>query len=205
LSARQWYYAKLLRGKATLVSLEVMPYFYALSENFGSADDYLAEYEAGRLSQEAKAVYEVLLQRGALDTVALRKEARMTARESNTRFERALTELQVGLKLLPVGIAKAGAWRYAFIYELVQRYYPDLPEQARAIGRGEARRKLVDLFLRSVGAATEAQVAALFRWRPAEARQACEGLAGSGLARRAGEVAGQAGQWWITSALAAKR
>lgn len=201
LGARRWYYAKLLRGKATLVSLDVMPYFYALSENFGAADDYLAEYEAGRLSQEAKTVYEVLLERGALDTVALRKEARLTARESSTRFERALTELQVGLKLLPIGISRAGAWRYAFIYELVHRYYPALPEQARAIGRAEARRNLVAIYLDSVGAATEAQIAALFRWRPIEARQACQALAAAGLAQPLDEVAGQAGVWWMTPAV----
>src|SRR3989304_1649218 len=35
LDKRWWYYGKLLRGKATLVSLKLLPYFYALSENFG--------------------------------------------------------------------------------------------------------------------------------------------------------------------------
>ncbi len=28
-----WYYGKILRRKATFISLEVAPYFYALSEN----------------------------------------------------------------------------------------------------------------------------------------------------------------------------
>src|SRR5437870_3311706 len=39
LGQRRWYYAKLLRRKATLVSLEVLPYFYALSENFGAPEE----------------------------------------------------------------------------------------------------------------------------------------------------------------------
>ena len=30
-----WYYAKVLRKKATLIDLTVAPYFYALSENYG--------------------------------------------------------------------------------------------------------------------------------------------------------------------------
>ena len=35
LGQRRWFYAKLLRRRATLVSLDTLPYFYALSENFG--------------------------------------------------------------------------------------------------------------------------------------------------------------------------
>jgi hypothetical protein len=198
LGARRWYYGKLLRGKATMVSLPVLKDFYALSENFGGQDDYLLEYEAGRLSQEAKVVYEVLLQQGALDTVALRREAHLTSRESNSRFERALTDLQTGLRILPIGIAKAGAWRYAFIYELADRFFPDLPAQAREVTRGQARQHLLDLYLRSLGAATEAQAASLFRWKPAEVRQALQALAAAGRAHAVDKVAGQPGAWWLT-------
>jgi hypothetical protein len=201
LGARRWYYGKLLRGKATMVSLPVLKYFYALSENFGSQDDYLLEYEAGRLTQEAKVVYEVLLHQGALDTVALRREARLTSRDSNTRFERALTDLQTGLRILPIGIAKAGAWRYAFIYELADRHFPDLPVQARAVTRAQARQHLLDRYLRSLGAATETQAAALFRWKPAEVRQGLQALAAAGCAHAALRVAGQPGTWWLTPGL----
>ncbi|MBI5054888.1 MAG: hypothetical protein HZB52_16705, partial [Chloroflexi bacterium] len=35
LGQRKWYYAKILRKKATMISLKVAPYFYALTENFG--------------------------------------------------------------------------------------------------------------------------------------------------------------------------
>jgi len=46
LGKREWYYAKMLRKKATLVSLEVAPYFYALTENYGDPEqDYLIQYE----------------------------------------------------------------------------------------------------------------------------------------------------------------
>jgi len=36
LSKRIWYYAKVLRRKATIISLGLAPYFYALSRNEGS-------------------------------------------------------------------------------------------------------------------------------------------------------------------------
>lgn len=202
LASKRWYYGKLLRGRATMVSLAVLPYFYALSENYGDASDYLLQYEEGRLSQEAKSIVELLLEHGPAHTIHLRRETRMTAKESSTRFERALTELQVGLKILPVGVAEAGAWRYSFIYELVDRHFPELPEAARPIGRGAARGHLLDLYLQSVGAAKEAQMAALFRWKPVEVKHTLETLAASQRAWAAAKVGGEAGAWWVTAALA---
>jgi hypothetical protein len=201
LPAKRWYYGKLLRGKATMVSLAVLPYFYALSENYGDPNDYLMEYEAGRLGVESKQVFETLLAQGQLDTLALRREARLTSRESDARFERALVELQRGLRILPVGVAEVGRWKYAFIYEMVDRWFPQVVAQARDIGRGEARAHLLDLYLQSVGAATEAQIAQLFHWRKDEAAKATAALAGEGRARRADKLAGAAGEWWATTLL----
>lgn len=201
LPSKRWYYGKLLRGRATMVALGTLPYFYALSENYGDANDYLLQYEEGRLSQEAKSILEVLLEQGPTHTINLRRETRMTTKDSNTRFERALNELQVGLKILPVGVAEAGAWRYAFIYELLDRHFPALPRQARPIGRGEARSRLLDLYLRSVGAATEAQMVSLFKWKPVEVQNALETLAKAGGARAVEKVGGDEGAWWVTGEL----
>ena len=165
LGKKTWYYAKILRKKATMISLDVAPYFYALSENFGSPEeDYLLAYEEGRLPQSAKQVYEVLLNEGALNTIDLRRAAKLTnAKESE--FNKALELLQADFKILPIGVAKAGAWKYAFIYELVPRHYPDLPERARMIGEREARTKLTQLYFESVGAAQERDVNKLFGWQ----------------------------------------
>jgi hypothetical protein len=164
LGKRIWYYAKVLRKKATMISLDVAPYFYALSENYGSPEeDYLLAYEEGRLPQAAKQVYEALLREGALHTIDVRSAAKLTnARESE--FNRALEILQTDFKILPVGVAKAGAWKYAFIYDIVSRHYPDLPEKARFISEGEARSRLLELYFESVGAAQERDALKLFGW-----------------------------------------
>ena len=78
LDKKIWYYAKILRGKATMISLEVAPYFYALSENYGAPEeDYLIAYHEGRLTQASKQVYETLLDNGALNTLDLRKKAKL--------------------------------------------------------------------------------------------------------------------------------
>lgn len=199
LDKRRWYYAKLLRGKATMVSLEVVPYFYALSENFGDPEqDYLQLYEDGLLSQPAKAIYEALLREGPLDTVNLRRKIRMTSKSSNSPFERGLVELQRDLKILPVGIARTGAWRYSFIYELVHRYYPDLPEHARAITRKEARHKLTTLYFNAVGAATAADVRRLFQWKTAEVERTLQAIMESDRLRDGYTLQGRAGEHLVT-------
>jgi hypothetical protein len=123
------------------------------SENFGDLDGYLQEYEDGMLTAEARAIYEAILEHGPLDTVRLRREARMSAESAKSRFDRAFLELQVGLKVIPVGVAQAGAWNCAFVYEILQRHFPDLPAQARPIGRGEARRVLLQRYIDNVVAA----------------------------------------------------
>lgn len=176
LGKKVWYYAKILRKKATMISLDVAPYFYALSENYGSPEeDYLLAYEEGRLSQAAKQVYEVLLNEGAMHTIDLRNAAKLTnAKESE--FNKALEVLQADFKILPVGVAKAGAWKYAFIYEIVSRHFPDLPEKARFINEAEARRKLAELYFESVGAAQERDVQKLFGWQSELTRRTVAGL-----------------------------
>ena len=164
LGRKTWYYAKILRKKATMISLDIVPYFYALSENYGSPEeDYLLAYEEGRLTQSAKQLYEALLKEGALNTIDLRRAAKLTnAKESE--FNKALEVLQADFKILPVGVSDAGAWKYSFIYEIVTRHYPELADKARFISEAEARRKLAELYFESVGAARESDANKLFGW-----------------------------------------
>ena len=164
LDKKIWYYAKILRGKATMISLEVVPYFYALSENYGAPEeDYLIAYHEGRLTQAAKQLYETLLDNGALNTLDLRKKAKLS-NAKDSEFNKALEQLQRDFKILPVGVAQAGSWNYSHIYQLVPRHFPDLPEQARAITESQARSKLLELYFASVGAAQLRDVTKLFGW-----------------------------------------
>lgn len=194
LGKKIWYYAKVLRRKATLISLEVAPYFYALSENYGNpAEDHLLAYAEGRLTQAAKQVYEALLDGGPMHTIELRRAARL-ANAKESEFNRALEQLQADFKILPVGVAEAGAWRYSFIYDIVPRHYPDLPERARSIGEAEARRKLVELYFRSVGAAQRRDVIRLFGWKPELADRTLAALQAKGDLQSV-QVEKQTGDW----------
>ena len=200
LDKRIWYYAKVLRRKATIISLEVAPYFYALSENYGSPqEDYLIAYDEGHFPQSAKQVYEALLAEGALNTVDLRRAAKLgNAKESE--FNRALAYLQADFKILPVGVANAGAWHYSHIYEIVARHFPDLPKKARKISELKARAKLLELYVLAVGAAQARQAVRLFGWRFELAERAIEALRKNGTITVAGHPKNP-GEWLALPAL----
>jgi hypothetical protein len=182
LDKQRWYYGKLLRGKATLVSLEVLPYFYSLSERVADLDDYRLLYDEGRLTHEAFSVAEALLKHGPQHTVNLRRLAHLSATSAKTRFDKALTDLQRGLWIVPIGVAEAGAWRYAFTYELFERWFPEVAEHAQGISRAEARVHLAGLYLDSVGAAERSSIGKLFHWPVKQVRDTLSQLAHEGRA-----------------------
>lgn len=195
LDKKQWYYAKVLRRKATFISLATAPYFYALSDNYGSPEeDHIIAYEEGRLTLAAKQVYDALLEKGSMNTLDLRKESRLqNAKESI--FNRALEDLQKDFKILPIGIAEAGAWRYSYRYELTARHYPDLLEQARPIGEAEARCHLIDLYLRSVGAAQVRDLVKLFGWPMELVKRTLAKLVENGVLRDGLTHPKESGEW----------
>jgi len=104
------------------------------------------------------------LKEGALNTIDLRRASKL-ANAKESEFNKALEVLQSDFKIMPIGVSDAGAWKYSFIYEIVSRHYPELPEKARFISEAEARRKLVELYFESVGAAQERDVNKLFGWQ----------------------------------------
>lgn len=193
LGSRRWYYAKVLRRKATMISFAVLPYFYALSENYGSPEeDYLSQYQMGRMTQEAKAIYEAVLEEGPLDTPALRKKTRLSSPASDSRFSRALADLQADFKVLPVAVTQSGAWRYAFAYDVSARHYPELDHLARSIDERTARLELTRRYLLSVGAARLEDIRKLFGWRVPAIEWCLDELAEQGFLRR--DVALESGE-----------
>ncbi|GAB4480236.1 MAG: hypothetical protein OHK0031_01200 [Anaerolineales bacterium] len=196
LGKRVWYYAKILRRKATLIAPDFAAAFYALSDNYGDPDeDVLLAYRAGRLTLAAKQIYETLLEQGALNTPELRRQAHLTGAAAQTEFSRALEVLQADFKILPVGVADVGGWHYSFIYDLTARHWPDLSEQARALSETEARRRLLAAYFASVGAARLSEVQRLFGWPAPLTRRAVDGLLNAGQLSAGWTLAGQAGEW----------
>jgi hypothetical protein len=197
-----WYYGKILRKKATIISMGIAPYFYALTENYGAPEeDYLTIYEQGRMTQEAKTVYEALLENGRLDTITLRKKAHLTSRESESRFNRALTDLQADFKIMPVEVVDAGSWHYSYAYDIVARYEPTLLENARYLGELDARQKILELYFHSVGAAQKRDLVKLFGWKPQDLEKAVEHLLRIGIIQKNQSLNDFPGEWMVLEEL----
>lgn len=183
-SNKQLWYGKLLRGKPMFVSFALLPAFYALSENYGDLDDYRQQFADGRMSVEAKAIYEVLLTEGPLSTNALRKGANLFGSgEIARRFERGMNELQADLKIVKSGISDDNRWKYCYVYDLLLRWRPGLAEEARAISERAACQRLLLTYLHNVAAAPLPAVQRLFGWEPETTRRTVDELLATGRLR----------------------
>jgi hypothetical protein len=158
-------YGKLIRGKPAFVALSDLPAIYALSDNYGELDDYLEAYADGLLSKEGKEIYETLLAEGPMSTAQLRKATGMAGGGDNARrFERAITELQAGLKIVKSGVSEDNRWKYCYVYDLLLRWSPQLGEQARAYSGRTAMRHIITRYLQTSIAAPPALFPRLFGW-----------------------------------------
>jgi hypothetical protein len=149
------------------------------------------------MTLEARSVYQAILDNGPLDTVALRKASRLSSPESEGRFNKALADLQAGFLIVPVAVTQAGAWHYAFAYDIVARHYPEIAERARYIGELDAQRKLVKLFFYSLGAAQIRNVAMLFGWGNETSQAAIQYWVSAGEISASIQIEDQPGEWFV--------
>jgi hypothetical protein len=207
------WYGKLLKGKPTFVSLDLLPAFYALSSNFGELDDYQEQYADGRMSSEARTVYEAILQAGPSSTAALRRTTNMMGGgDAARRFERAIAELQADLKIVKCGTAEDNRWKYCYVYDALLRWHPALAEQARLLTGRQAMIQILTRYLRAVIAAPLSSLVALFGWDLARTGRLAQELQEQGVlqtacvrdvpaperARTGGKKAGSAGdETWL--------
>lgn len=193
---RRWYYGKLLRGRATLASLETLPAFYSLSSRYGDLDDFNEAYRAGNLTHEANVIARVLLDEGPQNSIQLRRKAGLSSAEAKSRFARALTILQKGLWILPIGVVDAGTWHYAFEYELLDRWLPGIREGARRLTDQAARDVLLHHAVKSLGCTDMHTLKLLFGWQNHRLVQSLERLTDSGILHQASDQC-----WCVTSLL----
>jgi hypothetical protein len=202
LGKKRWYYGRILHHRNTIISLDLLPSFYALSPNYGTPDeDYLLDYEQGKLTQEERLVYETLLDQGPLNTLALRKTAHLSSSENTSRFSRALDKLQRDFRILPVGTAEAGAWHYAYVFDVVHRVFPEVIEQAYPIKKSQACLNILESYIRSLGASQLRDIQKILRWPKLDLTRALERLQESGQIQAGCKVENQGDNWYALKEL----
>jgi len=162
------FYGKYFRGRGTFISLKQLPYFLATQETAIEPDDYGKFYSAGRITENARAIWEALSTHGPLATLELRSVAKMDSKAGNVRFKRAMAELQCMLIVVHLGTEQETAAWASGKFELVCRAFPKETAAARGITPEAARRAVAAKFLALCPDSPPKDIARLFGWTKAE-------------------------------------
>lgn len=193
-------YGKFLKQKPTLISLDLFACFFALSE-YPAPDDWRLRYEDGKLSEDARRVYEALVSHGPLPTSILRRQAGLARRESAAHFDRALNELQRDLLIVKSGISDANRWHYCYVYETVSRWLPDEVARGQAMPSSRAKQAIAARYVETAVATTADRIARLFEWPDAEVERVVGALIGKGQLVHT-SIKGWPGEWLVTNVTA---
>jgi len=187
------YNGRLVRRKATLVSMQLLPAFYAVYLSGGGYTIFEEEYYWGKLGQLANEVAESLDRNGPTPVDVLRAKVVPSGKEHTRRFHSALLELQSKFKIVTVGL-KDKSWGVR-ILDLFVNWVPLEVERAvENMTREEAMRRICLAFLNTAGACPERRLPGLFGWTTTETSRQVEDLAAAGLLRR-GRIRGKSDMW----------
>ena len=139
------FYGKVLRGQATFVSQRLLPAFNTL---FGCT----RTEERKILSKDAQAILKVLRHEWEMGTKDLRMESGIVER---VRFDRALTQLQRTLKVIPGDVLYEPTFTY--IWTLPEARFPDHLE--RTIKREQALKEVAHAYLLGAGMTLRGELA----------------------------------------------
>jgi len=189
------YYGKLVRGKPTLVSLDLFPAFCALVRDGKGSGDYILDYRQGRMTRAASHILDALHERGPLSTPDLRRAVGMHGAERTAEFDRTMAELQRGLWIAKVEEVYEPDFYYR--WDLLDNWLPEPLEAARDLSRQTAIRRLLSAYLRGAGAAQVRFMASLLGAGPAEIDAALAALEDRGAIRLDQHIRGWPGAWVV--------
>ncbi len=197
---RSVYYGKLLKGRPLLVALDVFAAFYALRRGRQRARDYRAEYEAGRLSLNAKRLLDSLVREHPQYTRDLRANCFLLQPSGAREVERAMPELQHGLWVVKTEERYEPTFSYR--WDLLEEWLPAAVAEGRHLSRPAAIERIVARYTGAAIYTSERILAGLFGIPAAQVGPAVERLSQRGVLLGPRPVMGLPGAWLInTSAL----
>ena len=139
-SGREVFYGKVIQGRPSIVSLDLLPCFLALAHRLGTKEEYLSEFANGRLTYLAKLIMEALVESSPQETRGLRLDVVGSSRSLAASFEKAMHELQT--KMLIVNIADDYD-PAAFQWAPLHKWFPKEIRKARRTSVDEARQEIL--------------------------------------------------------------
>ncbi len=180
---RQAYLGRVVRRKAALISLDLLPAFLGLYYASGGVEIYDEEHHHGRLGPDAWRIGEHLSRHGPTPVDALRRALAPPGPAGTRRFHAALDEMQEKFKTVTVGRVRKH-WSVRVI-GLLSDWAPQATlAEAHALAKRPqaARQRVLERALNTAGALGIGEAASLFGWSRAQAAEAGSALVARGAA-----------------------
>ena len=164
------FYGKLLRGRSTFIAPRLIPHFNAL---FGMPQ----RMEKKLLSADALAILKVMRNEWEMGTRDLREASGVSER---ARFDKAMTQLQKSLKIIPTEVLYEPTFTY--IWSIPEARFPD--ELNQNVKREDALQEIARAYLTGAGMTLRGELARVTGLNSPEAGLGNWGLVDEGFAER---------------------
>lgn len=166
------FYGKLLKGHATLITPELIPFFCAL---WGVA----RKKESSILTTDAQKVLKVLRREWEMGSRDLRVASGLADR---SRFDKALSQLQKTMKVIPVDVVYEPSFTY--IWSIAEARFPE--EMRMTVAKEAALTEIARAYLKSAGMTLRGELARVTGLTPPDAGLGNWALVDEGFAERLG-------------------
>ena len=164
------FYGKLLRGRSTFIAPRVLPFFNAL---FGLP----RKLEKKALSGDAQVILKIMRREWEMGTRDLREASGIAER---ARFDKAMTELQRALKVIPTEVLYEPTFTY--IWSIPEARFADQLNQT--VEREAALKEIARAYLIGAGMTLRGELARVTGLKSPEAGLGNWGLVDEGFAER---------------------
>ena len=177
-ASREVYVGKLILQRPTVISLEFVPHFVAVSGRTGERDDYVRDSQRGTLSPLARHIMDLFRRRAHLTTAKIRELLGRSGSSSRASIEQALGELQGKMYIGRGGDAhtpEAAGWSPVHVL------FPKEIRRSRRITPEHARSVILERHFRNLLVTTLPEIRHTFRWTRQEIYQALGDLHRKGI------------------------
>jgi hypothetical protein len=164
------FYGKLLRGRSTFIAPRLLPFF-------NSVWGIPPRLEKKILSTDAQVILKIMRKEWELATRDLREASGISER---ARFDKAMTQLQKSLKLIPTEVLYEPTFTY--IWSIPEARFPD--ELKQTVGREDALKEIARAYLTGAGMTVRRELARVTGLRSPEAGLGNWALVDEGFAQR---------------------
>jgi hypothetical protein len=193
------YGGRVVRHKATLISMDLLPAFLSLYLHGGGYLIYEEEFYWGKLSELANRVAKHLEDNGPTPVDQLRQAIMIPGKENTRKFHAALYELQTKFKTVSVGLIEKG-WGIRVLGLFIDWVPPKVEKAAERMPRERAIEQIITRVVETAGAVPTSLLPRMFGWDPEDVSRAVLRLSESGRLG-AWRMRNKKADWLVSSSL----